>query len=819
MHVQVLSKVAGNTETIDANSVDLQSPSIVRLKIAPEAVRSFERQGADLKLVLLSGETVLIQNFFVQDGDGNRSDLVLEDAAGVLWWGQYSAPWSEFHFTEIETDTAVSPWWLLGGLGLLGLAAGSGGGGGGDGGGDNGQPEHPQRPVVDINDIDVIVNPATGDTAIITGTLTVPPGTVPHSVTVTVDGVQYSAQVNPDGTWNVTVPAENLTENTPVTAIGSFIDPKTGEVSEPSDPSDNVIPVKFTPEVDAPPVATDEDGPVAGKVAGFAKNGDPLAYAIPDTGKPAHGVAVIDPKTGEYTYTPNPDFNGNDSFIVTVSDGHGGVTTTTVNVTVTPVADITDDVAITDKNTPVSISVPDNDDFEDANRLITHVGGQAIAVGGSVAVDKGMVTLQSDGSLIFAPATGWAGVTSFAYTVTSGGVTETTTVKVNVVGVDIVDDASPDAPGAGDNVLASIDNLQSVVINGQTPVGGTITGLTVTDGTNTVTIDIADIIQNPDGSFSTTTDLTGLADGELTVELEVEDSGGVTSTLTDTIDKDTVAQVAIDPLLVVNGQVPTITGTSDGNEITLTINGGTVTVPVGPGGIWSYTPPAPLDSATLAISANTVDPWGNSSTAVREVVSLVIDDQAPSDDAHVTVHESGLSDGSDGSASTESVNATFTLGSAEGDITHIVIGGSVVAGQLNGGTLITLAQLQGLPGTPIAAITTEYGSLLITSYDPATGVVGYTYTLVDNTTDHSVGGNDIVRDSIQLAVVDNNGDTRVDQLQVAVVDDAPTANDDTATVAAGSFLPVSGNVIDGAGADVPGAERRRRSRRSVSARR
>jgi hypothetical protein len=42
---------------------------------------------------------------------------------------------------------------------------------------------------------------------------------------------------------------------------------------------------------------------------------------------------------GTYTYVPGPNFNGTDSFTVTVSDGHGGTTTSTVNVTVNPVND------------------------------------------------------------------------------------------------------------------------------------------------------------------------------------------------------------------------------------------------------------------------------------------------------------------------------------------------------------------------------------------------------------------------------------------------------------------------------------------------
>lgn len=135
MQAQVIRKDGGNAQNVDVNSVNLQSPSIVHLKIAPETVRAFEQVGTDLKLVLASGKVLVIQNFFVQDEEGNRNDLVLQDDAGVDWWGQYTSPWSEFHFTEIEDDTAALPWWpvLLGLLGLGAVAAAGGGGGGGGG--------------------------------------------------------------------------------------------------------------------------------------------------------------------------------------------------------------------------------------------------------------------------------------------------------------------------------------------------------------------------------------------------------------------------------------------------------------------------------------------------------------------------------------------------------------------------------------------------------------------------------------------------------------------------------------------------------------
>src|SRR3546814_20237630 len=88
-------------------------------------------------------------------------------------------------------------------------------------------------------------------------------------------------------------------------------------------------------------------------------------------------------------------------------------------------------------------------------------------------------------------------------------------------------------PAPGDNVLASIDDLVHTAISGHAPVGGTSKGLTVTDGTTTVTVDPATITVNPDGGFSTTADLSGLKEGSLTVKLQVEDADGNPATVTE----------------------------------------------------------------------------------------------------------------------------------------------------------------------------------------------------------------------------------------------------------------------------------------------
>ncbi|MEY4006918.1 MAG: hypothetical protein RLZZ221_3014, partial [Verrucomicrobiota bacterium] len=83
-------------------------------------------------------------------------------------------------------------------------------------------------------------------------------------------------------------------------------------------------------------ISTPEDTPISGRVSASDVDGGPLTYAL--TNQPAKGTVVVNPD-GSYTYTPAPDFNGTDSFAITVSDGKGGTAVITVVVTVTPVND------------------------------------------------------------------------------------------------------------------------------------------------------------------------------------------------------------------------------------------------------------------------------------------------------------------------------------------------------------------------------------------------------------------------------------------------------------------------------------------------
>ncbi|MEJ6010151.1 tandem-95 repeat protein [Novosphingobium aquae] len=94
---------------------------------------------------------------------------------------------------------------------------------------------------------------------------------------------------------------------------------------------------------DAPVAITDNIGafrniPIAISVLLNDADVDNDSIAVTVASNPAHGAAVANPN-GTITYTPSNGYVGLDSFAYSVSDGHGGTATATVNVQVTTIPD------------------------------------------------------------------------------------------------------------------------------------------------------------------------------------------------------------------------------------------------------------------------------------------------------------------------------------------------------------------------------------------------------------------------------------------------------------------------------------------------
>ena len=136
---------------------------------------------------------------------------------------------------------------------------------------------------------------------------------------------------------------------------------------------------------------------------------------------PPHGSTVVNPSTGEITYTPNNGFTGADTLTYTVCDNSvPSLCATSIQIiTVRPVgcANTTvaaDDYAGTPFNTPVSGNAILNDsDPQGDTQTITP---QTTTISGS-----GILVLNSDGTWTFTPVAGFSGPVEFPYTVCDNG--------------------------------------------------------------------------------------------------------------------------------------------------------------------------------------------------------------------------------------------------------------------------------------------------------------------------------------------------------------------------------------------------------------
>ncbi|MFM2589882.1 VCBS domain-containing protein [Vibrio sp. TBV020] len=207
-------------------------------------------------------------------------------------------------------------------------------------------------------------------------------------------------------------------------------------------------------------VITDEDTPINGQLrATDASQNDTLTYT--QTSSPSNGTVTVD-LDGTWTYTPNENYNGPDSFEVTVDDGNGGTDTIIVNIGVTPVNDpatVTDDdgTVIEDSDTQSvasgQLSVSDVDSGEAFVQPITVINEY-----GTFTVDREgnwSFTINNEGEAVQALVDGEPVPLSFDVTSVDG--TATGTIDITVVGTNDEATITVNEPQSAPIVEAGID--------------------------------------------------------------------------------------------------------------------------------------------------------------------------------------------------------------------------------------------------------------------------------------------------------------------------------------------------------------------------
>ena len=252
--------------------------------------------------------------------------------------------------------------------------------------------------------------------------------------------------------------------------------------------------------VDDAPVAaddtytTDEDSGLtvaAPAVLGNDSDGDGDSLtAVLDTA-PGNGTLSLN-ADGSFSYTPDADFNGSDSFTYHANDGVLDSNIATVSITVSPVNDAPvafADSATTDEDVAVTVAVLAND---------TDIDGDVLAVVAATQPANGLVVVEIDGTITYTPAANFNGGDSFTYDISDGnGASDTATVSVTVNAVN-------DAPVAtGDSYTAEEDTTLNVpapgvLANDTDAENESLTAELVTDASNG-TLSLAG-----DGSFTYT---------------------------------------------------------------------------------------------------------------------------------------------------------------------------------------------------------------------------------------------------------------------------------------------------------------------------
>lgn len=179
--------------------------------------------------------------------------------------------------------------------------------------------------------------------------------------------------------------------------------------------------------------ATDQRTPLVVPSPGILINdsdGDGDAITAELVSGPNNGSLSLNPD-GSFTYTPDSDFTGQDTFTYKASDGIASSNVATVTITVAQVNNpptANDDFASTTKNTPVLISnstLVSNDTDPDGDDLVVEsVDGSSTA--------GGTVTYNDNGTITYMPPTDFAGEDTFNYVVTDGFLDDTGQVSVTV---------------------------------------------------------------------------------------------------------------------------------------------------------------------------------------------------------------------------------------------------------------------------------------------------------------------------------------------------------------------------------------------------
>ncbi|HHF3023539.1 TPA: tandem-95 repeat protein [Vibrio diabolicus] len=329
---------------------------------------------------------------------------------------------------------------------------------------------------------------------------------------------------------------------------------------------------------------------------------------------------LVSIENGIATISPTADWNGSEILTFTATDPNGESVSQTVNFTVAPVADIVADKATVVEDTPTIINVLGNDTFDGDDKVVSLDTSKGPA--------NGTVSVNPDGSVTYTPNDNYHGTDSFTYIVTSGGVSESTTVNVDVTPVNDAPVAKDDAATTQEDTAVTID-----VLPNDTDIDGdklSIDSASVPSDQGTVEIVDGKLVFTPAENFNGDAEITyTVTDGALTDQATVNvtvnavnDTPVVESSLADQTLAEDFTPYSID-LNTAFSDVDNVDG-----ELSFSVSGNSNIQVAIVNGIATFTPTADWNGSE-ALTFTATDPSGESvSQAVNFTVAPVADIEA-----------------------------------------------------------------------------------------------------------------------------------------------------------------------------------------------
>ena len=342
----------------------------------------------------------------------------------------------------------------------------------------------------------------------------------------------------------------------------------------------------------------------------------------------AHGTVELS-ADGSFTYTPNANYNGADSFSYVVSDGQLISDAIVVAISVGAVNDAPlaeNDHYTTDEDQRLVVTAPGilgND---------TDIDSEALTATLIDDVEHGVLELGPDGGFVYTPSENFNGTDSFTYQVSDGELTgELVVVEITVGAVNDAPLGENDMYEASEDTPLIVDAASGVLANDSDIDGDALT-VTLVDPAANGTVEL-----NADGSFTYTpsADFNGtdaftyqLSDGQSTSDPIVVEIN-VAAVNDAPLGENDMYEASEDTPLIVDAASGVLANDSDidGDALTVTLvdpaaNG---TVELNADGSFTYTPSADFNG-TDAFTYQLSDGQSTSDPIVAEINVAAVND-------------------------------------------------------------------------------------------------------------------------------------------------------------------------------------------------